>query len=97
MKKFKALIGRNYQLLSLTETTDNIPDGMDLYTDLGSDMKIPDFVLIRAANKDDAYKTGMDFIEEWKTKTPCQFLMREGLEALPYRKKPDMRYKGAGV
>lgn len=68
MKKFKALIGKHYQLLSLTETTDTIPEGMDLYSDLGSDMKIPDFVLVCAENKDDAYKASMAFIEEWKQK-----------------------------
>lgn len=68
MKKFKALIGKHYQLLSLTETTDTIPEGMDIYFDLASDMKIPDFVLIRAENIDDARKASLDFIEEWKQK-----------------------------
>lgn len=68
MKKFKALIGKHYQLLSLTETTDTIPEGMDQYSDMGSDMKIPDFVLIRAETMEDARKVGLAFIEEWKQK-----------------------------
>ncbi|PSK91682.1 hypothetical protein [Taibaiella chishuiensis] len=68
MKKFKVLIGRNYELLSLTETDNSMPDDKDLYYDWGSDMKMPDFVLIRAADKEEAYNKGLAFIEEWKAK-----------------------------
>lgn len=68
MKKYKALIGKHYQLLSLTETTDNMPDGKDIYYDLGSDMKIPDFVLIHADNAAEAREKGLSFIESWRQK-----------------------------
>ncbi len=68
MKKFKVLVGRNYELLSLTETNNTMPEGQDLYYDLGSDMRMPDFVLIRAENEEDAYRKGLAFIETWRAR-----------------------------
>lgn len=68
MKKFKVLIGKHYQLLSLTETNNTMPEDTDMYYDMGSDMKIPDFVLIRADNEHEAKEKGLAFIESWKVK-----------------------------
>jgi hypothetical protein len=68
MKKFKILIGKHYELLSLTETNNTMPEDTDTYYDMGSDMKIPDFVLIRAENEQDAREKALAFIRSWKQK-----------------------------
>jgi|GEM_PF-3542611 len=66
MNKYKVLIGKRYQMLSVTETNNSIPEGKDIYYDMGKDMRIPDFVLVRADNIEEARRIGQRFIERWK-------------------------------
>ena len=66
MKKFKILIGKHFELLSVTETDNAMPDHENIYYELGSDMRIPDFILIRAETLAQAREDGISFIRQWR-------------------------------
>ncbi len=68
MKKFKILISKHFEILSITETEDTMPEGENLYYDMGSDMRVPDFVLIRSASMEQAREEGDHFIDQWRTR-----------------------------
>jgi len=66
MKKYKILFSKYYEILSVTETNNYIPENAVEYFDIGSDMQVPDFVLVRAKNINEAKHAGHKFIEQWK-------------------------------
>jgi len=67
MKTYKILFGKQYDILSVTESDNLMPGDSSHYYDKSEAMKTPDFLLVKASTIEDAKKMGEAFIEKWKT------------------------------
>ncbi len=66
MNTYKILFGKQYDILSVTESDNVMPEEASHYYDKSKAMKIPDFLLVKAGDKEDARKMGEAFMEKWK-------------------------------
>jgi hypothetical protein len=66
MKTYKILFGKENEILSVTESENQIPENKTHYFDKAKDMKFPDFLLVKAADTEDARKIGEAFLSKWE-------------------------------
>jgi len=66
MKTFKILFSKNYDILSVTESDNAMPEDSSHYYDKAKDMHLPDFLLVKAEDVDGARKMGEAFLAKWK-------------------------------
>jgi hypothetical protein len=66
MKTYKILFGRESEILSVTESENQIPENKTHYFDKAKDKKYPDFLLVKAEDTEGARKIGEAFLAKWK-------------------------------
>ena len=66
MKTYKILFSKHYDILSVTESDNKMPEDSSHYYDKAKDTHLPDFLLVKAGDVEDARKMGEAFLMKWR-------------------------------